>query len=79
MLLILTLTGAALLVLNVAIIACFVRRRSVNRSASGESGDGRGVGWKRGGRVLRVERVVRVDRERGRGRVFMAETGEGRG
>ncbi|XP_047479374.1 nephrin-like [Penaeus chinensis] len=34
MLLILTLTGAALLVLNVAIIACFVRRRSVNRSAS---------------------------------------------
>ncbi|XP_069972966.1 uncharacterized protein [Penaeus vannamei] len=37
MLLILTLTGAALLVLNVAIIACFVRRRSVNRSASASS------------------------------------------
>ncbi|XP_071517139.1 nephrin-like [Panulirus ornatus] len=36
-LLIMTLTGAALLVLNVAIIACFVRRRSRARRASGSS------------------------------------------
>lgn len=34
-LLIMSLTGAALLVLNVAIIACFVRRRSRARRASG--------------------------------------------
>ncbi|XP_069957517.1 serine-rich adhesin for platelets-like [Cherax quadricarinatus] len=33
-LLIMTLTGAALLVLNISIIACFVRRRAVNRQPS---------------------------------------------
>ncbi|XP_066948196.1 nephrin-like [Macrobrachium rosenbergii] len=36
-LLIMTLTGAALLVLNIAIIACFVRRRTMNRNASASS------------------------------------------
>lgn len=36
MVLIITLTGAALLALNVAIIGCFVRRRALNRNASGE-------------------------------------------
>ncbi|XP_069938167.1 uncharacterized protein, partial [Cherax quadricarinatus] len=33
-LLIMTLTGAALLVLNISIIACFVRRRAMNRNPS---------------------------------------------
>ncbi|KAG7161567.1 LIM domain-containing protein A-like [Homarus americanus] len=37
MLLIITLTGAALLALNVAIIGCFIRRRAINRNASASS------------------------------------------
>ncbi|XP_069164061.1 nephrin [Procambarus clarkii] len=36
-LLIMTLTGAALLALNISIIACFVRRRAMNRHPSGAS------------------------------------------
>lgn len=36
-LLIITLTGAALLVLNISIIACFVRRRAMNRNSTGKT------------------------------------------